>query len=70
MFSNNFAHGFKSCWMSSTLGADKDSVLCKTVMDDLKYNHNGDNAYEIHKRCFKNWVIRNGNGEKQCLYVV
>lgn len=56
--------------MSSILGDDKDSVLCKTVMDDLKYSHNDDDAYEIHKRCFKSWVISNENGEKQCLYVV
>lgn len=24
---------------------------------------------KIHKKCFKNWVIRSENGEKQCLYV-
>lgn len=48
--------------MSSTLGDDKDSVLCKTVMDDLEYSHNVDNACEIHemfqKLGYKKWEWR------------
>lgn len=43
-FSNNFAHGFKSCQMSSTLDDSKNGMFCKIMMQDSKYSC-ADDAY-------------------------